>query len=250
MEIDPAVVAVARQYFNYVDSAQSSVHVVDARVFIKRVGIRGAKYDLVILDAFTGDYIPEHLMTVEFVAEAASLLSERGVLVANTFSTSTLYDHESVTYNTVFPEFINFKMPNTGNRVIIASNNELPTPKIMHDRARQLDPRLNSYGVDIRGFLPFLGRDKDWKEDIRSLTGQPPPSQSVTWSLAMIEHINKVLDIMEQDTQDELVSAIDDVQDAYLEIIKHALSLLMQSDTVRCKEYLTEHRQLLEPCKA
>ena len=55
---------------------------------------------------------------------------------------------------------------------------------------------------------------------------------------------------MEQDNQDELVSAIDDVQDAYLEIIKHALSLLMLSNTIRCKEYLTEQRQSLEPCKA
>lgn len=66
----------------------------------------------------------------------------------------------------------------------------------------------------------------------------------------MIEHIGRVLDIMEQDDQDALVSAIDDVQDAYLEIIKHALSLLRQSDTIRCKEYLTEQRHSLEPCKA
>lgn len=66
----------------------------------------------------------------------------------------------------------------------------------------------------------------------------------------MIEHISGVLDIIEQDDQVEMVSAIDDVQDAYLEIIKHALSLLMQSDTMRCKEYLTEQRHLLEPCKA
>lgn len=61
----------------------------------------------------------------------------------------------------------------------------------------------------------------------------------------MIEHISRVLDIMEQDNQDnqdDLVSAIDDVQDAYLEIIKYALSLLMQSNTIRCKEYLTEQR--------
>ena len=176
VEIDPAVVAVAKKYFNYVDSPESSVHVVDARVFIKRAVIRGAQYDLVILDAFTGDYIPEHLMTVEFVAEAARLLSDRGVLVANTFSTSVLYDHESVTYNTVFPEFINFKMPNTGNRVIIASKNELPIPKMMHEHAQQLEAKLNNYGVDMRIFLPFLKRDKDWHEDVRPLTDQFSPA--------------------------------------------------------------------------
>ena len=54
-----------------------------------------------MLDAFDGEYIPEHLMTVEFL-EMRDLLSDDGVLVANTFASSKLYDYESATYAEAF----------------------------------------------------------------------------------------------------------------------------------------------------
>ena len=77
----------------------------------------GTKYDVVMLDAFDHEYIPEHLLTREFLTEVKSLLSPQGVLVANTFSSSRLYDHESTTYADVFGTFYNLKRD---NRVIIA----------------------------------------------------------------------------------------------------------------------------------
>ena len=39
------------------------------------------RFDVVILDIFSGPEAPEHLACTEFYAEAAALLSERGVLV-------------------------------------------------------------------------------------------------------------------------------------------------------------------------
>ena len=176
VEIDPAVVEVARKYFAYSESERSKVYVQDARVFIKRAGLRGATYDLVILDAFTGDYIPEHLMTAEFIEETAQLLSPNGVLVANTFATSALYDHESVTYNQVFPQFINFKMPNSGNRVIIATIKPLPSHQTIRERAMKLTDVLTTFSIDILRFLPYLKRTKDWREDVRPLTDQYSPA--------------------------------------------------------------------------
>ena len=55
VEIDEAVVRVARQYFNFTESAHLKVKVSDARVFIKRALLLDRTYDLIILDAFTGD---------------------------------------------------------------------------------------------------------------------------------------------------------------------------------------------------
>ena len=60
------------------------------------------RYDLIMLDAFDHEYIPEHLLTQEFLQEVKSLLAPGGVLAANTFSSSRLYDHESTTYAAVF----------------------------------------------------------------------------------------------------------------------------------------------------
>lgn len=176
VEIDPAVVEVARQFFDYKERTGVTVHVLDARIYIKRAGLLQKKYDMVILDAFTGDYIPEHLMTKEFLQETRTLLTESGVLVANTFSTSDLYDHESVTYAAVFEELINFKMPGTLNRVIITSRDSLPSRRVLRDRAKQLASRLDTYSIPITNYIPYLSKRKDWRKNARPLTDQFSPA--------------------------------------------------------------------------
>ncbi|MEC8820472.1 MAG: fused MFS/spermidine synthase, partial [Pseudomonadota bacterium] len=111
VEIDAAVYRVAQQFFKFKETDQVKVSIADARVYVKRAQIRKNSYDIIILDAFTGEYIPEHLMTKEFLEEVRSLLTSTGVVVANTFSSSKLYNYESVTYRSVFGNFFNFKMP-------------------------------------------------------------------------------------------------------------------------------------------
>jgi len=86
VEIDPAVVKVARTYFDFQENERVRVHIRDARVFVKRALQRGRQYDLVILDAYSGDYIPEHLMTAEFLDETRRLLAPGGAVAANTFA--------------------------------------------------------------------------------------------------------------------------------------------------------------------
>ena len=175
VEIDAAVVRVAKKYFNFTESDKVTVFIQDARVYIRRAGLKKLEYDLIILDAFTGDYIPAHLMTVEFLQETRSIMSEQGVLVANTFSTSRLYDHESVTYQRVFGPFFNFKMPITGNRVVVANRHELPGKKVLQDRANKLAVRFVRYAVNIDDFPPYMKHDKDWNEKVRPLTDQFAP---------------------------------------------------------------------------
>lgn len=176
VEIDEAVLRVAKLYFDFVETEKVKVFVQDARVYIKRAVIRKQKYDMVILDAFTGDYIPEHLMTVEFLEEVKSIMSDEGVLVANTFSTSKLYHHESVTYQTVFHEFFNFKMPITGNRVIVTNGKPLPSKKIIQDKANRLSGKMTRYAINIDDFPRYMRRDRDWNEKQRPLTDQYSPA--------------------------------------------------------------------------
>ncbi|MBD3648907.1 MAG: spermidine synthase, partial [Pseudomonadales bacterium] len=51
VEIDEAVVRVAREYFDFKETPSMKVIVADARVFIKRAWLKDMTYDLVILDA-------------------------------------------------------------------------------------------------------------------------------------------------------------------------------------------------------
>ncbi|MBT3426685.1 MAG: fused MFS/spermidine synthase [Gammaproteobacteria bacterium] len=176
VEIDSAVYRVAQQFFAFEESEQLKVSIADARVFIKRALIRKDSYDLIILDAFTGEYIPEHLMTQEFLQEVKSLLTETGVVVANTFSTSKLYDYESATYKSVFGNFFNFKLPETGNRVIIAGPQPLPSKKVLMSRARRLANRLAPYYINIEDYPRYMSTTSDWDQSVKPMTDQYAPA--------------------------------------------------------------------------
>jgi spermidine synthase len=176
IEIDPAVTRVAREYFGFAPSDRVNVIAQDGRVFVKRALQKGERYDLIMLDAFNGEYIPEHLMTREFLEEVRGLLTDGGVLVANTFSISELYAAESATYAAVYSPFFNLKPNDSGNRVIIARNGPLPERAELDARAERLGPSLERFGISFRELLPLMVTETDWPADAAILTDQYAPA--------------------------------------------------------------------------
>lgn len=157
VEIEPAVAQVAEQYFNYQPGPQQRVFIDDGRHFIEQAVAQGKQYDMIMLDAFDVDYIPEHLMTVEFLEHLKNLLSPGGLTIANTFTYSELYEQESATYAHVFGEFYNLQ---TNNRVIIAANGPLPTALTLEKNAQALDSKLAPLGIDQQESLALFSRLK------------------------------------------------------------------------------------------
>ncbi|WP_077284103.1 spermidine synthase [Cognaticolwellia aestuarii] len=179
VEIDPAVIKVARSYFDFIENQQVTSIVQDGRIFVKRATIKKQQYDWIILDAFNGDYIPEHLMTQEFLQETKQLLSTNGVLAANTFSVSDLYHYESATYKSVFGDFFNVKRKSSSNRIILASNQPLPEAKIITERAQFLSEKLLPYNVNIKEIsrqITSTAIIQDWPSETRLLTDQYSPA--------------------------------------------------------------------------
>ena len=84
-EIDPAVVRVAQdpRLFTYLSRAPNRPAVVvgDGRLELRK--IPDASYDLLILDAFSGDAIPTHLITVEALRDDMRVLKPGGILVVH-----------------------------------------------------------------------------------------------------------------------------------------------------------------------
>lgn len=173
VEIDPAVTKVAKRYFGFRDDKKMKVFEMDGRVYVKRAIREGKQYDAILLDAFDHEYIPEHLLTQEFLQEVKSLLAPSGVLVGNTFSSSRLYDHESTTYGAVFGKFFNLK---TANRVIVARPAGLPTEKQLREKALQFSLVLRGFGVDAQEVLPLFTTQQDWDTSARVLTDQYSPA--------------------------------------------------------------------------
>jgi len=87
-EIDPVVVRLARDagYFSYLRDATGRVDVVvgDARLSLARPGTR--RFDVIVLDAFSSDAVPVHLLTREALQLYLSRLNEHGVLAFHSSS--------------------------------------------------------------------------------------------------------------------------------------------------------------------
>ena len=175
VELDKAVDGVARNYFGFKPGTNTHVFIEDGRVYVKRVASQKPNYDLVLLDAFDADYIPEHMLTKEFLEEVRSDMAPRGVIVANTFSDSALYDHESATYRAVFGPFFNLKL---ANRIIIGrSGGILPDdPATARRNAEVLEAQFAKRGTGSGFLLPLLSTTVDWDPNSRILTDQYSPS--------------------------------------------------------------------------
>ena len=99
-----------------------------------------------------------------------------GVLIANTFSTSEFYDHESVTYQNVFGELFNFKLPTSGNRIIITSLNPLPEQGDLMSAAQSIEERLQKYNIPVLEYPNRMSTRVDWDMSRRVLTDQYSPA--------------------------------------------------------------------------
>lgn len=175
VEIDPAVVKVARQFFGFNPDQRIQVFEEDGRVFVKRAGKSGRQYDLIMLDAFDHDYIPEHLLTQEFLFEVKALLAADGVLAANTFSTSRLYHHESTTYQAVFGLFYNLRVK-MKNRIVLIKLDGLPPLDAIEANAAALEEKLKPLGFGGDWLVPLFSTERDWNPSARILTDQYSPS--------------------------------------------------------------------------
>jgi spermidine synthase len=174
VEIDPAVVRVASQYFGFQLSPQLTVSTEDGRAYVRRLLREGTRrYDLIMLDAYEREYIPEHLLTREFLRQVSGLLRPGGIVAANTWSSSRLYPNESVTYHAVFGDFYNLK---SGNRIILASNAALPTLEEIGRNSERFNEAFAPFGFAPAALLPLFSRQADWDPAARVLTDQYSPA--------------------------------------------------------------------------
>jgi spermidine synthase len=85
IEIDKDIVTVAKEQFSYLDACKNAQEpeliVGDGRLEVEKLEDR--KYDLLIMDAFSSDSIPTHLLTEEAFKLYQMRLTEGGVIVIN-----------------------------------------------------------------------------------------------------------------------------------------------------------------------
>ncbi|MFH0965059.1 MAG: fused MFS/spermidine synthase [Planctomycetota bacterium] len=142
VEIDADIPKIAEEYFRFRADDKMKVHVSDGRIFVRKMLRQQAapKYDLVILDAFTDDYIPFHLMTKEFLEEVRGALAPTGVVVANVIRTNQLYDAELATFLAAFGRCHVYRARRSTNAMLVSWGAE--GPRLTAEEARRRAERL------------------------------------------------------------------------------------------------------------
>jgi len=80
VEIDPAVIDLARRFFQVGDSPHFQIFLDDAAGYIARCPDH---YDVIIVDAYLGEKLPAQCAAAEFFRNAGQRLTREGVLVLN-----------------------------------------------------------------------------------------------------------------------------------------------------------------------
>jgi spermidine synthase len=170
VDICPEVIRLAREHFGVPESPDYRFHVADGRVFIEDDS--HGSYDLLVLDAFRGHSVPEHLRTHEFFRACARRLAPGGVMVVNMHRRSGRYDSDRATLASVFPNCYRFVSEDDVQTSIVCSNE---TGGLSIDELRANARRLQpSFDFDLEGLATRGSQRVDWTgNEIRHLSCAP-----------------------------------------------------------------------------
>ncbi len=80
-ELDPDVRRIAREYFTFLDNSSARIQCIIGDARLSLAGVPDRTYDLLVIDAFSGDAVPVHLLTVEAIREYFRCLKDEGILL-------------------------------------------------------------------------------------------------------------------------------------------------------------------------
>ncbi len=164
VEIDQRVVEVARDFFHLNEfSGRMEVVVMDGRRYLL---LTDEEFDVVVLDAYSKNYIPFHLATSEFFELLRSRMSEGGVVVSNVIASlsgpaSAILWAYVRTMREHFPNVVIVPVSSgdpfdVQNVIVVASEGPLPEPEELVARAEK-DTVASSLGISgplSRAFVP------------------------------------------------------------------------------------------------
>ena len=133
-ELDPVVIDFARKYFFVEESESLRLHERDGRIFLLRS--KGG-YDMALIDAYRGPFVPFHLLTKEFYQLVSDRLAPDGVVLQNVDPGTMLFESAVATIRSVFETVEIYEA--RGNYVILAHHGPRKSDAELAARASALD---------------------------------------------------------------------------------------------------------------
>jgi spermidine synthase len=154
VEIDPVVVEAAKKFFAVQEDARFRIHIEDGADFIGRTH---HSYDLIFLDAHTGDAIPQHLASGEFFSRVKFKLSADGVAVINLWDEGHEEHLIEKLFRTTFPETACIRSADGFNLILFGkASGTIPNRSDLVAAARRLTSDLG-LSFDLRNVARRLG---------------------------------------------------------------------------------------------
>jgi spermidine synthase len=119
VELDPAVIAVARTHFDLAESPRLHLVAEDARWYVET---SREKFDVVAIDLYVTGHIPFYCTTQEFFRAVKSRLTDRGIVMMNVLSIQAGEELIAPFVRTVASVFPSVFLIGSGNFILVASN--------------------------------------------------------------------------------------------------------------------------------
>ena len=120
VEISPAVVRAAREWFGFETDSLMTVHVEDAADFVERAPAR--IFDLIILDAFDATGVPEALQSAAFFGHVHRILRPEGLVASNLHLGAPTHETLMGRHRSVFRELVAVKVPRRQQEILFAAD--------------------------------------------------------------------------------------------------------------------------------
>lgn len=137
VEVDPGVIGAAKTYFGMIETPRVRYLEGDGRVFLNR---NKEPYDLILIDAYHGGYVPFHLLTKEFYALIRQRLAPGGAAVFNVHDGTKLYASTLVTLRAVFSG-MHLYATGSGEMITVVTADAAPDAAALAERAKALQEK-------------------------------------------------------------------------------------------------------------
>ena len=157
VEIDPEMPAIARKYFYFSISERLRLFIDDAFFFVRDTK---KKYDIVLMDAYIENQIPETVNSTAFFAETARVLAPNGIFVANLMTVNKEHFENIIErMSGIFKDIWLLPGMTSTNSLVFAARDKILKPKIQK-KIKRLTKKI-PFDLKIRKLLNQLENIKE-----------------------------------------------------------------------------------------
>ncbi len=194
-EIDPAIIAIGRQYFDMREPNLNAI-AVDGRWGLEH---SHQHYQIISIDAYRPPYIPPHLTTQEFFQIVKDHLTNDGSLAINVGRSPgnrQLIDALGSTIRSVFPSVYVIDIPNTFNSIIYATVQPTQASNLM-DNLVDLSQKGNTPSLLIEAIKTAIENQAPAPQQTAVFTDDRAPIEWITNQMVLRFVISGDMEILQ-----------------------------------------------------